>query len=198
MTKMMFINKTYTELELHYYDVARRTSRDDTIEPEVPLTSCVAEDTCPTCPKRFGPIDSMSCHLHSLWVKHITCIYRKCFWVDHMVLDSVFQLVKMPIKSNNITSTNFVVCWSKFELLQNRSTGNASRCKHLVKKKVSLDMCFKLAMRVHGNTINYKKPWCNVKRCKNGNLKLTDKLGAVDIYVLTGNFTSSFLILHGM
>ena len=58
-------------------------------------------------------------------------------------------------------------------------------------KEVSLQNCFRLATLLHGNTVNYKKPWCNVKKCRKGERKLTDQLGAVDIYVLKGTVTES-------
>ena len=93
----------------------------------------------------------------------------------------------------------FSVCSTKFELLQNSSAGNASRCKHLIKQKeASLQNCFRLATSLHGNTVNYKKPWCNVKKCRKGERRLTDQLGAVDIYVLKGIVDKRVCLKYGI
>ena len=93
----------------------------------------------------------------------------------------------------------FSVCSTKFELLQNSSAGNASRCKHLIKQKeASLQNCFRLATSLHGNTVNYKKPWCNVKKCRKDERRLTDQLGAVDIYVLKGIVDKRACLKYGI
>ena len=93
----------------------------------------------------------------------------------------------------------FSVCSTKFELLQNSSAGNASRCKHLIKQKeASLQNCFRLATSLHGNTVNYKKSWCNVKKCRKGERRLTDQLGAVDIYVLKGIVDKRVCLKYGI
>ena len=93
----------------------------------------------------------------------------------------------------------FSVCSTKFELLQNSSVGNASRCKDLIKQKeASLQNCFRLATSLHGNTVNYKKPWCNVKKCRKGERRLTDQLGAVDIYVRKGIVDKRVCLKYGI
>ena len=54
VTQSLLVNRTFSELELHYYDVAAAS------HPRAPLTFCAADDTCPTCPKMFAPDEGKS------------------------------------------------------------------------------------------------------------------------------------------
>ena len=54
VTQSLLVNRTFSELELHYYDVAAAS------HPGEPLTFCAADDTCPTCPKKFTPEEGKS------------------------------------------------------------------------------------------------------------------------------------------
>ncbi len=49
LTQTLLMNKTYSELEQHFYDIGGEQQH-----------FCSADESCPTCPRGFGPPDGMS------------------------------------------------------------------------------------------------------------------------------------------
>ena len=78
-------------------------------------------------------------------------------------------------------------CETGFKMVAMAWQGNASRCQQLDRKKrISLEECLKFSKSVGANAVNYHKKKCYPKLCKGKNLKLTDRFGGYDVYMLMG------------
>ncbi len=78
----MFVNKTFSELETHFYERANMTSHDGVLvtSETPPEAFCAADDSCPTCPKRFGPFDGETfvCQ-HAVFLKEQRLLFFQLF-----------------------------------------------------------------------------------------------------------------------